>query len=89
MPNPAKGAAPGHKANSTPMVDITLQNEPDPAPASATPEPIEDQFGTSMTASLKALSAAQVEDMDNSANDEAEEVEKAPRRLFGLFRGSK
>jgi hypothetical protein len=39
-----------------------------------------------MTATLKALSAAQVQSMDESVNDEDEE--KSPRRLFGLFRGS-
>jgi type II secretory pathway predicted ATPase ExeA len=75
-------------AAELPAVEITLQTHPDPvaaAPDSA-PEPIEEQFGTSMTATLKALSAAQVQSMDESVNDEDEE--KSPRRLFGLFRGS-
>jgi type II secretory pathway predicted ATPase ExeA len=68
-------------------IEITLQTAPDAvmAPAGPTPEPIEEQFGPSMTATLKALSAAQVQKMDESANDEED---KAPRRLFGLFRGS-
>lgn len=70
----------------TPAVEITLQSLPDPElpAASETPEPIEEQFGTSMTATLKALSAAQVQAMDQSANDEEE---KPARKLFGLFRG--
>jgi hypothetical protein len=72
-------------ADASPAVEITLQSSPDPEPPSAaTPEPIEEQFGTSMTATLKALSAAQVEKMDESANDEDEE--KPARKLFGLFR---
>jgi hypothetical protein len=70
-----------------PTVEITLQSGPDPEPVAAvTPEPIEEQFGTSMTATLKALSSAQVRDMDASANDEEDDEEKPARKLFGLFR---
>jgi hypothetical protein len=72
-----------------PAVEITLATYPDSAPAPpsarATPEPIEDQFGTSMTATLKALSAAQMNEMDEP---EPEEEEKPSRSLFGFFRGS-
>jgi hypothetical protein len=70
-----------------PSVEITLQSDSDPEPvATVTPESIEEQFGTSMTATLKALSSAQVRDMDASANDEEDEEEKPARKLFGLFR---
>jgi type II secretory pathway predicted ATPase ExeA len=68
-----------------PAIEITLAVDPEPLPAPpvAIPEPIEEQFGTSMTATLKALSAAQVAKMDEPDKDDKE---KAPRRLFGLFR---
>jgi type II secretory pathway predicted ATPase ExeA len=73
-----------------PSMEITLGIHPDPAPAAParTPEPIEEQFGTSMTATLKALSAAQINKMEEHEPDEPEEKDKPSRRLFGLFRGS-
>jgi hypothetical protein len=90
----AKSTTPAIQADP---IEITLETETKrkselPA-AESTPEPIEDQFGTSMTATLKALSAAQVQRMEESANDEddedaEQEDEKPARRLFGLFRGS-
>ncbi|MEQ9563849.1 MAG: hypothetical protein RLN69_15120, partial [Woeseiaceae bacterium] len=93
---PPKHSSAGDKVPPAPdakaTLEITLQSSPDPEPAptpAATPEPIEEQFGTSMTATLKALSAAQVRNMDESANDEDEDGggEKPARKLFGLFRG--
>jgi hypothetical protein len=79
-----KSGEPATKAT----VEITLQSGPDPEPVAVTPEPIEEQFGTSMTATLKALSTAQVREMDDSANDgeEEDDEEKPARKLFGLFR---
>ncbi len=81
-----------------PAVEITLASHPDPVPAapaesprkspSVTPDSIEEQFGTSMTATLKALSAAQMNTMDEPEIVEPDEKEKPSRRLFGLFRGS-
>lgn len=72
-----------------PAVEITPASHPHPVPtapaARTTPEPIEEQFGTSMTATLKALSAAQMNDLDEP---EAEDEEKPSRSLFGFFRGS-
>jgi hypothetical protein len=69
-------------------VEITLASHADPALAAPakTPEPIEQQFGSSMIATLKALSAAQIKQMEEPAPDD--EKEKPSRRLFGLFRGS-
>ena len=79
-------------------MEITLASYPDTAPAapaesprkspSTPPDSIEEQFGTSMTATLKALSAAQMNKMDEHEPDEPDEKEKPSRRLFGLFRGS-
>lgn len=87
---PAKAPAVARVAvPEAPPVEITLQSRPDPEPPQglSTPEPIEEQFGTSMTATLKALSAAQVQGMDESANDEEDEEEEKPaRKLFGLFK---
>ncbi len=75
-----------------PAVEITLASYPDPVPKmppetpTKTPDPIEEQFGTSMTATLKALSAAQMKNMDEEPD--TDEKDKPSRRLFGLFRGS-
>jgi hypothetical protein len=96
-PMTASTASPAKQASVTdrkaaepvtnPSIEITLQSGSDPEPpAVGTPEPIEEQFGTSMTATLKALSSAQVRDMDASANDEEDDEEKPARKLFGLFR---
>jgi hypothetical protein len=75
-----------------PSVEVTLSTYPDTAPAAPTqspidsPDPIEQQFGSSMTATLKALSAAQLKQMEEPEPDD--EKEKPSRRLFGFFRGS-
>ncbi|HSD69932.1 MAG TPA: hypothetical protein VLB07_10275 [Woeseiaceae bacterium] len=76
-------------------MEIALGSHPEPSPAApaATPEPIENQFGTSMTATLKALGTAQLKQMDEDDNEDPNDSEsgdkgKPSRRLFGFFRGS-
>ncbi|MCI0516963.1 MAG: hypothetical protein L0Y45_03930, partial [Woeseiaceae bacterium] len=99
--SPAAGAArvavtPGNTlAPKGPAVEITLGNHPEHSPAApaATPEPIENQFGTSMTATLKALSAAQIKQLEGHDKEdpdasEPEDKGKPSRRLFGFFRSS-
>ena len=80
-----------------PAVEITLASYPDSAAKTAvgqkspstSPDSIEEQFGTSMTATLKALSAAQMNKMEEQEpDDEPDDKEKPSRRLFGFFRGS-
>ena len=69
-----------------PTEEIVLGSEP-AMPTGPKPEPIEDQFGTSMTANLKALSEESVKSMQA-----AESVEQPPEEkkggLFSRFRRS-
>jgi len=66
--------------------EIVLGNQDDsPTYSGPAPEPIENQFGTSMTATLKALSETS---MNAIPKDEVVEVEEKKGGLLSRFRRS-
>lgn len=70
---------------SEPGEEIVLgSGDASPTCSGPTPEPIENQFGESMTANLKALSAENIEQMQREEKEQEKKAKKGG--LFGRFR---
>ena len=70
---------------SEPGEEIVLgSGDASPTCSGPTPEPIENQFGESMTANLKALSAENIEQMQREEKEKEKKAKKGG--LFGRFR---
>ncbi len=97
-PAAAPPAAPKPPPASKPAADVEIRSEPaaaagpPPANSGSQPEPIENQFNTSMTATLKTLNnhskAPDGEDEDENEDENENDDEKASEGLLGRLKNT-